>query len=226
MNRYASKMACVGLMLALGAGTLAQGPATPRKPHAKRNHNRGMQMAIARIPVAALSAFVPLKEDQKTRITAIQDKLKTDMEATRHPGTPPTPEEQTSRRQLNQKAAEDINAVLTPEQRSDFQSSLPMLDMLRASRAVPLATLPQLNLTQDQIGKLRAAAQQTQDKMRATSPADRQTQRPALMQEFQTNVQSILTPQQKEIVANFHPKRARKQRAGNRAKTAPVPPTP
>src|SRR5579884_3335610 len=123
LNRFASKAACAALLLALSVGAFAQVPATPRKPHAQRNHNHGMQMAIARIPVAALSAFVPLKEDQKTRITAIQDKLKTDLEATRHPGTPPTPEEQAQRRQLNEKAAEDINAVLTPEQRNDFQSS-------------------------------------------------------------------------------------------------------
>ncbi|HZT42357.1 MAG TPA: hypothetical protein VFA07_09205 [Chthonomonadaceae bacterium] len=216
MNRFPFKVACAGLMLVLGAGALAQGPVIARKPHAQRHPNRGMHMAVAHIPVAGLAAFVPLKDDQKTRIAAIQDKLKTDLAATRHPGTPPTPADQTQRRQLNEKAAADIEAVLTPEQRNELQSSLPMLEMLRASRAVPLAALPQLNLTQDQVGKLRAAAQQTEEKVRAMPPAERQTQRPALMQEFQTNVQSILTPQQKEILANFHPKHPRKHGVGER----------
>ena len=210
MNRFALKIASAGLLLSLGVVAFAQVPGAPRKPHAPRHPNHGMQMAIARIPAAALAAFVPLKEDQKARITAIQEKLKTDLEATRHPGTPPAPTDMTQRRQLNQKAAEDINAVLTPEQRNALQSSLPMLEMLRASRAVPLAALPQLNLTQDQIGKLRAASQQTEDKMRALPPAERQTQRQGLMEEFRTNVQSILTPQQKENIASFHPRHPRK----------------
>ncbi|HLV78773.1 MAG TPA: hypothetical protein VKT32_00790 [Chthonomonadaceae bacterium] len=213
MIRKFSRVVCAAFLLALGIGAMAQVPAPPRKPHPQRHPNQGgMLMALARIPANALSAFVPLREEQKTRITEIQEKLKTDLAATRHPGTPPTPAEQAQRRQLNEKASADISAVLTAEQRSEIESTLPALDMLHASRVFPLAVLPQLNLTQDQIGKLRAAAQQTQDKIRDLPAAERHTQRPALLEEFRNNAQAILTPQQKETIANFHPQHPRKRK--------------
>ena len=193
----------LALMLAISAPVIAQTAAGAGGARAGRGQGRGQGRqgaGLATMPVATLSYLVTLKDDQKTKIGEIQTKFTEDRKAATG--------DQAKMRELNMKATEDINAVLTDDQKTKLKDLMPVLSMLQQSRAIPLVALPDVKLTDEQMTKVKDAAKETQDKITALPQADRRTGRAPLVAEFKTKVEGLLTEEQKKTVVAKTPKAA------------------
>ncbi len=185
----------LALLLAISAPVLAQGAAAGGGGRQGRGQGRGARgVTVATIPADTLNYLLTLKDEQKTKIADIQKKLAEDRKAAT--GDRPKMTE------LNTKATEDINALLTTDQKDKLKEHLPVLALLQQSRAIPLAALPALKLTDDQKLKIKDAAKETQDKITALPQADRRTGRMPLLTEFKTKVEALLTDDQKKVIAD------------------------
>jgi Spy/CpxP family protein refolding chaperone len=153
----------------------------------------GARVTVATVPVGTLNYLITLKDDQKTKITDIQTKLKDDLKGATG--------DQPKIRELNMKATEDVNAVLTDEQKDKLKEHMPVLTLLQQSRAVPLAVIPDLKLTDEQKTKIKDAAKEAQDKITALPQAERRTGRGPIVMDFKTKVEGILTDDQKKMIA-------------------------
>jgi len=161
-----------------------------------RGQGRGgaRAMTVATIPADTLNYLLTLKDDQKTKIADIQKKLAEDRKAAT--GDRPKITE------LNTKANDDINALLTTDQKTKLKEHMPVLALLQRSRAIPLAALPAVKLTDDQKTKIKDLAKDTQDKITALPRADRRTGSAPLVAEFKTKVEALLTDDQKKVIAD------------------------
>ena len=100
-------------LLALGTGVLAQN-GDPAQAQGRRQGRGGRGAAtLTSLPVDALDAILKLTPDQKTKITAIREKLTNDTRGLQQPGQPPNPKVG----ELRTQATKDIEAVLTDEQK-------------------------------------------------------------------------------------------------------------
>jgi hypothetical protein len=196
----------VGLLLALSVPALAQTgdaakPAQTPGAQAGKAKGQGRRAGgVASMPVSAIDSVVSLKDDQKTKITDIQTKLKTDVQAATGDAT--------KIRELNRTATTDIQAVLTDEQKDKLKKSTPMLNLLQSSRAIPLAALADVKLTDDQKSKIDAAVTETQDKLK-TAPRGDRAARQTINADFKTKVEALLTDDQKKAIAK-HATRGRR----------------
>jgi Spy/CpxP family protein refolding chaperone len=213
MNSWKRIVAASGLLLTLGLPILAQTtPTTPAAPQAPGGRQRGgaRQTGLSGMPVEALDVIVTLTADQKTKITAIQDKLKEDTKA--------ATSDQQKMRELRTQANTDIKAALTSDQTSKLDTALPALSMLNQSRVVPYGALADVKLTQDQITKIAGIAKDEQEKLKGVTGADRRAKMQEVNADFKTQVDPILTQPQKDALAKYeaaHPRRARTAGAGN-----------
>src|SRR2546428_9282960 len=114
-------------LCALAGSVLAQAPkedpgqnAAPRqgrRAQGAQGQRGAGRVTLATLPIKALDATVKLTDDEKTKITAIQEKYKTDAQALRPAqGAQPDPANRQKLRDLSMKANTDIEAVLTKEQ--------------------------------------------------------------------------------------------------------------
>jgi Spy/CpxP family protein refolding chaperone len=148
------------------------------------------------MPISAIDSIVKLTDDEKTKIEAIQATYKTDVAAAIASG------DQQKRRDAGTKASEDIRIALTPEQATKFTETVPAASRLSQTRAVPIAVLAAVKLTDEQWTKIKAAEKIAADKIAAAAQgADRQTARTEANMEFKTTVDALLTAEQKEIIA-------------------------
>ena len=196
-------VAGLALLLAVAGPVVAQTGA-PQAGGARqgRGQGRGGQVSAATMPIGTLDYLLTLKDDQKTKITEIQNKLKEDIKAA-------PAGDRAARTALNTKAASDIDVVLTDDQKTKLKDHMPTLRLIGQSRAIPMAVIPDLKLTAEQRTKIMTAAKETQEKMAAlprgqASQADRQ----ALTATFKTTVEGILTDEQKKTIADKTPKAA------------------
>src|SRR5437868_6141278 len=99
MRNLTRNILIAGLLLSLALPTFAQKPAPPGagvRPGGPgrggppgqpgqggpgRGQRGGRGASLAMLPVSVIDLITPLKSDQKTKITAIQDKAKADMKA-------------------------------------------------------------------------------------------------------------------------------------------------
>lgn len=170
-------------------------PATPAAPTAQQGRGqRRRGLALATVPIAVMDMISPLKADQKTKIQAIQDKEKTDNAAAA---------DRAAKGAVSSKATEDIKAVLTPEQLSTVEKAVPMLSMLNQSKAIPLAALPDVKLTKDQMDKISALTDTEQTKLTGLKGAERRAKMPEVNADFKTQVEALLTADQKAAIARF-----------------------
>ena len=193
----------LALMLAISAPVIAQTAIGAGGARAGRGQGRGQGArggGLATMPVATLSYFVTLKDDQKTKIGEIQTKFKDDRKAAAG--------DQAKMRELSAKVTEDINAILTDDQKAKLKDLMPVLSMLQQSRSIPLIAIPDVKLTDDQMTKVKDAAKETQDKITALPQADRRTGRAPLVAEFKTKVEGLLTEEQKKTIVAKTPKAA------------------
>lgn len=188
LNRIAIGM---GLLLALGVTAFAQQPPAARGGGGARQ-GRGMRVTLATMPINAIDAVVTLTDDEKTKITKIQDDYKAAAKAAAG--------DRTAMREAATKANEDIQGVLTSDQKTKWTDLAPAVGLLVQSKAIPIAALADVKLTADQWTKIKAAATDTNEKIRAVAQADRATERPKLLADFKTTVEGLLTADQKTVI--------------------------
>jgi Spy/CpxP family protein refolding chaperone len=195
-------------MITLSAAAFAQGePGQGGGRRFGRQGGRGMMLAM--IPVAALDAELKLSADQKTKITAIHDKFEANTKALRpQPGTQSDPANFQKLRELSQQANQEIQAVLTDQQKAKLPVAVRNLMMLRTV-GIPVQVYGDLKLTDTQKQQIQTIVRETQEKMRALSPDERREKGRELRQEAQSKVSALLTDSQKTTIANYekaHPR--------------------
>ncbi len=198
LTQFAAGLA---LLLAVCAPVIAQDAAQAGAAAGRRGRGQGQgrggarAMTVATIPANTLNYLVTLTDEQKTKIGDIQKKLAEDRKAATG--------DQAKMRELGAKATEDVNAILTTDQKAKLKDHLPVLGLLQQSRAIPLGALPAVKLTDEQKTKIKDLAKETQDKIAALAQADRRTGRMPLVAEFKTKVEALLTDDQKKAIADF-----------------------
>jgi len=190
----------LALLLAIAAPFATPAASARTRAALQRQGRGGGRVTVATVPVGTLNYLVTLKDDQKTKITEIQTKLKEDLKGATG--------DQQKIRELNMKATEDVNAVLDDTQKQKLKEHMPVLTLIQQSRAIPLALIPDLKLTDDQKMKIHDAAKEAQDKIAALPQADRRTGRAPIVADFKTKVEGLLTDDQKKMIAEKTPKAA------------------
>ncbi len=182
-----------GLFLALGVSSFAQqAPPAAGAPGAGRQGGGRAPVSLATAPIKVIDSFLKLTDDEKTKITKIQEDYKT--EATAAAG------DRTAITAARTKATEGIDAILTADQKTKWTEIAPSVTLLVQSRTVTIGTLVDLKLTADQWTKIKAAAKDTGEKIKALPDADRRTGRAPLIAEFKTAAEAVLTVDQKAII--------------------------
>ncbi len=216
MNRTLRNMrmlpAFAGAALALGVPALAQtappaetAPPTTSAPVAPggRQGQGGRGVSLAALPVGTMNTLLKLTDEQKTKITAIQDKAKTDATAAA---------DRPAKMQVGQKASEEIKALLTPEQVKSLDEAMPALNLITRSRALPVPAMDDVKLTKEQFTKIGDLAKEIADAQKAMTPEDRRAKRQEMMADAKTKIVAMLTTEQKDALAKYekaHPPVAR-----------------
>ncbi len=189
-----------------------QAPAAGAAPARQGRRGGGARLTLATLPVAVLDMVSPLKDEQKTKITGLQDKAKTDAAAAA---------DATARRDVNTKAVADVKAVLTTDQANAVEKAMPMISMLNASQTIPVGALPDVKLTKDQMDKISAITETESAKLKGVAQADRQAKNREVNADFKMQVEALLTAPQKDAIAKYiaaHPTPGRRAaNAGNAA---------
>lgn len=211
MNRWIRMALATSALFVISAPLLAQTPATAQTPTATttakgaKKGGQARRAGLANLPVSAIDSLVTLTDDQKVKITGIQDRLRTDVAAASGDAA--------RIKDLNGTATADVKAVLTPDQQKVVAERMPIVQLLNQSKAIPMAALGSVKLTADQMAKIKTAATATQDKMKAVAKEDRKTQNPTLLAEFKTQVDAILTADQKLAVSKAGTAKGKKKKA-------------
>lgn len=204
--------AFAGAALVLGVPALAQtappagtDPAAAIVPGGQgaRQGQGGRGVSLAALPIGTMNTLLKLTDEQKTKITAIQDKAKTDTTAAA---------DRLAKMQVGQKASEEIKALLTPEQVKAVEEAMPVLRLINGSRALPIAAMDDVKLTKEQFTKIGDLAKEIADAQKALTPEDRRAKRREMMADAKTKIVAILTTEQKGALARYemaHPPVAR-----------------
>lgn len=159
-----------------------------------RGGGRGMSLAM--LPVSVMDMLTPLKADQKTKITAIQDKVRNDIKTM----------DWQARGPIMSKAGDDVKAILTPLQLGTIEKDLPTLGMV--SRVIPVGAMGDLKLTKSQMSKITGIANAAAPQMQGLRGPERQAKMDQL--NIKGQIEGVLTPAQKSQVARYeaaHPRR-------------------
>ena len=161
LRKSLSRSALAGMLACMCVVSLAQGPGGQgRGPGGGGQGGRGggRGMSVASLPVNALDAMVKLTPDQKTKITAIHNKHVKELTALRpQPGAGFDQGAMQKMRDLNTRTTGEIEALLTPDQKTKMQSARQELRVYRMA-GIPLGLYGQIKLTADQKTKLQALA--------------------------------------------------------------------
>jgi hypothetical protein len=207
MNSWTRIVAAGGLLLTLSLPVIAQtDPQTTPAPQAQGGGRQrgGRQAGLSSLPVEAIDNLVTLTAEQKTKITAIQDKLKEDTRAA-------TGDRQ-KMGELRTQANTDLKAVLTDSQNKKLTAVMPALTLLNQSRVMPYGALADVKLSKEQWEKIVGIAKTEQEKLQGVTGADRRAKMQEVSADFKTQVDPILTQEQKDAVAKYeaaHPRRGR-----------------
>ena len=214
--------------LAQGAG--AQAAAAGQQGGGGRGgQGRGGQggpPSLVTMPMAYLVTALTLTDDQKTKVQAIQDKVRTDMQELRKPDAngqrPNRAELQPKIMALNDQAKKDIEAVLTPAQLKMSVKALKSA-MVYNTVGIPLPVLADLKLTHEEETKLadivEAATKEQEPTVKALTEARtagdqakvteiNQTMQ-ASRQATREKAMAVLTEEQKATLAQYqkdHPR--------------------
>ncbi|HVK02108.1 MAG TPA: hypothetical protein VM490_01415 [Armatimonadaceae bacterium] len=180
----------------------AQEQGQQRRPGAGQRRAGGGQRGGAGGVMAIQQALqaVGLTDEQKGKIEPLVAKFR---EETRAIGSDVTPEQRREKVQaLNQKFLSDVEAVLTPEQKTKFQAEL---QKARQNAGNPAARIPQqLNLTEEQKTKAEPILKEFGDAWtklqqdRTVERAARTEKTQALVADLKTKLRPILTPEQQK----------------------------
>lgn len=234
------------LAVALSSGAMAQGAGAQAPGGQAGGGGRGggqgrggggAAPTLSTLPVAYLATALSLTDEQKTKITAIQDKVRTDMADLRKPDAngqrPNRAETQPKVTALNDQAKKDIEAVLTPAQTKMAGKVLKSAGVYTAV-GIPLQVVADLKLTHDEDSKLaeivdaamkdQEATQKSMAEARAAQDQTKMTELRKTMQDARQATQdkgmAVLTDDQKAMIAQYvkdHPR-------GNRGPRPAAPP--
>lgn len=219
MRNQTRNILMAGLLLCLALPTFAQKPAPPgagvrpggpgrggapgQPGQGGRGQRGGRGASLAMLPVSVIELITPLKSDQKTKITAIQDKAKADMKALQAT-------DRQGRGPIMEKATNDIKAVLTPTQAADVQKATPSLRMINMSRAIPLGALPDVKLTKAQYTKIIGFTTPVAAQMQGLQGPDQMAKMQQVGPQLKTQIEGVLTQTQRDAIAKYvkaHPPR-------------------
>lgn len=160
LRKLLSRTALGGMLAGMCVVSLAQGPGGqgrgPGGPGGQGGRGGGRGMSVASLPVSALDAMVKLTPDQKTKITAIHNKHVKELTALRpQQGQSFDQGAMQKMRDLNTRTTGEIEALLTPDQKTKMQSARQELRVYRMA-GIPLGLYGQIKLTADQKTKLQA----------------------------------------------------------------------
>jgi Spy/CpxP family protein refolding chaperone len=136
---------------------------------------------LASVPVSFIAGIANITNDQKTKVSAIEDKLRTDL-ASNKMSTDTPDQKRAKERDLRNQANTDMSAALTPEEISAIDAAGPALN--RIARLVAGRNVDALNLTPDQVQKIKGLAD------------DANAKEKQIDDDFRTQVQALLTPAQ------------------------------
>ena len=212
-------------------GVAAAAPAPRQGGGQGRGGYGGGAPTLANLPVPYLTMTLGLKDDQKTKIQAIQDKVRTDMQDLRKPDEngqrPDRATLQPKIKALNDQAKKDIEAVLTAEQIKKEDSALKSAGVYN-SVGIPLAVVADLKLTADEETKLAAVAEEAtkadaaSQKEMADAQGDQQktqdlrTARQAARKATSDKAMALLTEAQKTRITTYQKEHPAGNRGGNR----------
>jgi Spy/CpxP family protein refolding chaperone len=184
----------VGLLLALGVTAYAQQPPAAGGGGGARQGRGGGRggVTLATAPISVIHAVVTLTDDEKTKITKIQDDYKAAAKTAAG--------DRTAMTAARTKANEDALGVLTSDQKTKWTETAPAVGLLNQSKVIPYAALADVKLTDEQWTKIKAAATDYNTKLQAVARADRQTEGPKLLADFKTAAEAVLTADQKTII--------------------------
>ena len=234
--------ACIGTS-AIAQDATAQAPAArPGGAGQGRGQGRGgfgAPPSLSNLPVSYLTWALTLTDDQKTKIQAIQDKVRTDTQDLRKPDAsgqrPDRATLQPKVQALNDQAKKDIEAVLTPAQVKKSEGALKSAGNYNAV-GIPLGVVADLKLTSEEETKLAdiaaAATKEQEANQKAIADARtagdqqkltdlnqaRQTARTAT----QEKALAVLTDEQKAAVAQYQKDHPRGNRGGGTPPPAPA----
>jgi Spy/CpxP family protein refolding chaperone len=215
-SRILTICAAIGVITVLSVAALAQTPPRERGQNRTGQGRVGAQrVSIAVIPPSVLKDPLKLTPQQMESITRIHNRLLEETRSLRpqaggQADRAAMRENMQKLRDLNQKASQEIQGLLTEEQKAKLPEVVREIGQLR-SVGVPLEALAELNLTAEQRSKLIALGAEYQKKLQALSPQERQTARREMMQEARTKMAEILTAEQRAIAQKYQ-QRNRRQR--------------
>lgn len=192
---------------AFGVPVLAQS-ADSTQPQQQRGR-RQSRTTVSSLPVDTLDTLLKLTSEQKTKIKSIQDKLGEDSKSLRpQPGSQPDPADRQKLRDLTKKADEEIDALLTSEQRDKLKVTLKDMDTLRGV-GLPPAVFADLKLTDDQKKKFEEIAKDVRDKVQGGG------NRRELTQDARSKAEALLTTEQRAALDKYMKEHPRGRRANN-----------
>jgi Spy/CpxP family protein refolding chaperone len=210
------------LLVSLSVAALAQNDAQTPGGRGQRGFGGrgGGRLTLAMVPVSALTDELKLTGEQKTQLTTIETKYRSDARTLRPaPGATPDPSVRQKRTEMTQQASQEMEAVLTTEQKAKLPLIMRHFGMLRMV-GIPLETYHDLKLTSDQKKQIGDIAQNVQTKMQGLAAEDRRTQGRQIRQDAQTKVMALLTADQKAILTKYEQAHPRGRGFGNRGNNA------
>jgi len=207
LRTIARALAAAALGIAALAPALAQeaGNAQQERPRARR-------ASVLTLPVSVLEGTLQLTADQKTKIASIQEKYRDQVRALRPAqGAQPDQANAQKLREAARQALQEIQAVLTPEQRTRLRDAGRELAAL-AMAGIPLQALGDLKLTADQKSRIAAITREAAEKRQALSQEERRTKGREIFQEVRTKVEALLTAEQKAVIEKYRRENPRQRR--------------
>ncbi len=212
-NRIAIICGTALALTLIGGSALAQAPAAGAGQPGQGGQGRGRGgrgASLTTLPVETLDKIVKLTPDQKTKLTVIRDKYTEDSRSLRpQQGQPADPANAAKLRELSTKATQDVEALLTADQKTKWTDARKEL-ALYSSAGIPMGLYGDLKLTDDQKKKLADLQKETAAKTQGIAP----DQRRAAMQEARQKAADVLTADQKAAVEKYnkeHPRGRRRQ---------------
>ncbi len=250
MSMKFSRLSWMGATLlcaaSLGTTAVAQDAAAQVAPAARQGRaggggrgGFGGTPSLSNLPIPFLTGALSLSDEQKTKIQAIQEKVRTDMQELRKPDAsgqrPDRATLQPKIKELNDKAKKDIEAVLTPAQIKKSDAALKSAGVYNAV-GIPLGVLADLKLTHEQEVKLTdianaatkagEASQKEFDEARTSGNQQKVQElsqaRQAARKETQDKASAILTDKQKEALAQYQKDHPRGNRGGGNRQPSPL----
>lgn len=219
LHRLVQGSLLCSVLLGLGVAVLAQGPGGQgqgRNAAGPGGGRGGRGVSLASLPVNALDAIVKLTPDQKKKITEIRENHAKEMAALRpQQGQGFDPGAMQKIRELNTRTSGQIEAVLTPAQKTKMQEARQELRLYRMA-GIPLGLYGQIKLTEDQKARLQELMPSRNGRGAGPGAPGAPGQRGGF-QQIREKVDAILTPAQKTQIANYlkaHPEEQRSRRGG------------